>query len=185
MLGFFISMASTKAVGLYTSYRIGQYGIPFKMYKLRTMNLMGNDLTTVTTLNDPRITPVGRWLRKFKIDELPQLWNVIQGDMSLVGPRPDVPGFADCLTGADRQILELKPGITGWATLAFRNEEVLLSQVKDPISYNREVIWPQKIKLNKDYLQNYSWRLDVKIIALTLFSGLPGQPSSPKLTSKD
>ncbi|MDT0294031.1 sugar transferase [Mesonia ostreae] len=167
LIGFFVATASTKASGVYAPYRIGQNGIPFKIYKLRSMHLSVSNKNTVTTLNDPRITKAGRWLRKFKIDELPQLWNVVKGDMSLVGPRPDVQGFADELKGEDRIILSVKPGITGLATLKFKEEEVLLAQQENPISYNREVIWPQKIRLNKQYVENYSFALDLKILFRT------------------
>ncbi|MGO2359476.1 MAG: sugar transferase [Mesonia sp.] len=167
LIGFLMATASTHASGIYAAYRIGQYGIPFKIYKLRSMRLEDNSSSSVTTLNDPRITRTGRWLRKFKIDELPQLWNVLKGDMSLVGPRPDVAGFADELKGESRIILSLKPGITGLATLAFKDEEALLAKQKDPIGYNREIIWPQKIKLNKEYVENYSFCLDLKILVKT------------------
>lgn len=167
IIGFLISSMSTNASGVYAPYRIGQNGIPFKIYKLRSMHLSVSNKNTVTTLNDPRITKAGRWLRKFKIDELPQLWNVVKGDMSLVGPRPDVQGFADELKGEDRIILSVKPGITGLATLKFKAEEVLLAQQENPISYSREVIWPQKIRLNKQYVENYSFALDLKILFRT------------------
>jgi len=95
-----------------------------------------------------KITPIDRFLRKYKLDEIPQLWNVLIGNMSFVGPRPDVPGYADRLQGDDRRILELYPGITGPATLKFRDEENLLAQVPDPQRYNDEVIFPEKVRLN-------------------------------------
>jgi len=125
--------------------------------------------TTVTTKNDVRITPFGEFLRKWKFDELPSLWNVMKGDMSLVGPRPDVPGYADNLKGNDRRILQLRPGITGPATLKYANEEQLLASVNDPQKYNDEVIFPDKIKINLDYLDNWSLWLDIKIIFQTIF----------------
>ena len=171
VVGFLIAMGSTKTSGIYASYRIGQYGIPFKIYKIRTMQVDTNDLNTVTAIDNPRITSAGRWLRRYKMDELPQLWNILKGDMSLVGPRPDVPGFADKLTGEDRIILSIRPGITGLATLAFRNEDMLLANQKHPETYNKEVIWPEKIRLNIYYIKNYSFILDIKIIIRTLIEG--------------
>jgi lipopolysaccharide/colanic/teichoic acid biosynthesis glycosyltransferase len=108
-------------------------------------------------------------LRRFKLDELPELWNVIKGEMSLVGPRPDVPGYADCLNGKDRMILELRPGITGPASLVFANEEEILSKVNDPEKYNREVIFPEKVRINLDYYNRRNLLLDLKIIFATIF----------------
>ena len=102
----------------------------------------------VTTANDERILPFGRWLRKTKIDEIVELVNVLIGEMSFVGPRPDVPGYADLLQGSDRKILELKPGITGPASLKYINEEENLAQVENPQQYNDEVIFPDKVKIN-------------------------------------
>ena len=141
------------------------------MWKIRTMKNIEELDTTVTTSKDPRITPFGQFLRRTKLDELPQLWNVIKGDMSLVGPRPDVPGFADTLVGEDRILLSVRPGITGLATLAYRDEEQLLAKQKDPEQYNKEVIWPEKVLLNRFYIEHYSLWLDFKIIYKTIFGG--------------
>jgi len=140
-----------------------------KNANIRTLrDLEGLD-TTVTAEDDPRITRVGHLLRRSKIDELPQLWNVLKGEMSFVGPRPDVPGFADLLSGDEEVILAVRPGITGPATLRFRDEErELVSQV-DPERYNREVIFPEKIRLNREYVENYSFGKDLKYIFRTLF----------------
>lgn len=124
--------------------------------------------TNVTTDKDPRITRLGRFFRKTKIDELPQLINVFLGQMSFVGPRPDVPGFADKLTGDDRIILTVRPGITGPATLKFRDEEKLLAAQSDPERYNREVIYPEKVRLNREYVENYSFWQDIKYIFQTI-----------------
>ena len=121
-----------------------------------------------TADGDQRITKTGRILRKLKIDELPQLFNVLLGQMSLVGPRPDVPGFADQLAGDDRIILSIRPGITGPASIAFRNEEEILAAVDDPEVYNREVIWPEKVAINKQYVQTQSLLGDVKLILQTV-----------------
>ena len=127
-----------------------------------------NDGHPVTVAGDPRILPLGARLRKYKLDELPELWNVLVGDMSLVGPRPDVPGYADRLQGDDREILRLRPGITGPATLKYRNEEQLLSTVDDPVLYNDEVIFPDKVRINRYYLHHYSFLMDIRIILATL-----------------
>jgi lipopolysaccharide/colanic/teichoic acid biosynthesis glycosyltransferase len=167
-ISFLAIVISSRTSGIYAPYRIGRHGLPFKIYKLKTMREVSGLMNSVTTKNDPRITSIGKWLRKFKIDELPQLWNVLKGEMSLVGPRPDVAGFADQLQGQDREILSLLPGITGLATLNFKQEEELLAQQKDPVTYNREVIWPEKIKLNKEYIENYSFGLDIQILWKTI-----------------
>lgn len=146
--------------------RVGQNGKLFRIYKIRTMyNVAG---TSVTTSNDARITRSGAILRRYKLDELPQLWNVFIGTMSLVGPRPDAPGFADRLVGVDRRILLLKPGITGPATLKYRNEEEILSKQVDPEAYNRDIIWPDKVAINRDYIDNYSLITDIRIIFRTV-----------------
>ena len=167
-ISFLAIVISSRTSGIYAPYRIGRHGLSFKIYKLKTMREVSGPINSVTTKNDPRITSIGKWLRKFKIDELPQLWNVLKGEMSLVGPRPDVAGFADQLQGQDREILSLLPGITGLATLNFKQEEELLAQQKDPVTYNREVIWPEKIKLNKEYIENYSFGLDIQILWKTI-----------------
>jgi len=126
--------------------------------------------TSITTKNDPRITSVGRFLRRFKLDELPQLINVLKGDMSFVGPRPDVPGFADKLKGKDRIILSIRPGITGPATLKYRNEEEILAKQPNPDKYNAEVIYPDKIRINREYVENYSFWKDMGYIIRTIVS---------------
>ena len=125
--------------------------------------------SNVTTDRDPRITKIGRFFRKTKIDELPQLINVLKGDMSFVGPRPDVPGYADRLQGEDRIILSVKPGITGPATLKYKNEEEILAKVDNPEKYNDEVIWPDKVRINKEYIKNWSLKRDIIYILKTIF----------------
>lgn len=147
--------------------RIGQYGRPFFLIKFRTMRAH-SESSYVSVAGDSRITPLGTFLRRYKIDELPELWNVLIGDMSFVGPRPDVPGYADELQGEERRILELKPGITGPATLKYRNEEELLAVQADPQTYNDEVIWPDKVRINLQYLQERTFFGDIKIILQTL-----------------
>ena len=164
-----ITTISTKSNGFFIQNRVGKDGKLFNLFKIKTMKPVLGINTTVTTRNDTRITKLGHFFRKTKLDELPTLWNVLKGDMSLVGPRPDVPGYADKLKGDDRRILELRPGITGPATLKYANEEQLLATVDDPIKYNDEVIFPDKVKINLEYLDNWSLWLDIKIIFQTIF----------------
>ena len=165
-----IASFSTRNFGLFRQIRIGENGKLFKIFKIRTMNVNIPNEDFITLKNDERITPFGKFLRLFKLDELPQLFNVLMGDMSLVGPRPDVIGYADKLTGYDRIILSVKPGITGPATLKFKNEEDILSKQNNPKKYNDRVIWPEKIKLNKQYIQHWSLINDIKCIVKTIIS---------------
>lgn len=152
---------------LFRQTRVGQSGRLFTMYKFRSMTV-NNDGPSVSVAGDARITPLGEKLRKYKLDELPELWNVLVGDMSFVGPRPDVPGYADALTGDDREVLKLRPGITGPASLKYRDEEELLATVEDPQRYNDEVIFPDKVRLNRYYLHHYSFWMDLKMIFATV-----------------
>lgn len=126
---------------------------------------------SITTANDARVTKIGRFLRKYKLDELPQLWNVFKGDMSFVGPRPEVPEYIANLNGEQRRILSVKPGITGPATLYFRNEEELLALCKNPKKFNDEVIYPEKIKINLEYIDSQSFLKDVGFIIATVLPG--------------
>jgi len=132
--------------------------------------------SSVTVRGESRITPLGRVLRKYKLDELPGLWNILAGDMSFVGPRPDVPGYADKLSGTDRRLLEIRPGLTGPATLKYADEEELLSQQDDPVRFNNEVIFPDKVRINLNYMDNWSFRLDIKIIFRTLLGKKMKEP---------
>ncbi|WP_299097512.1 sugar transferase [uncultured Winogradskyella sp.] len=156
----------TKKYGVFTQRRVGQHGEIFKIYKIRTLkeekHLLGH--------LDRSATVLGKFLRHTKLDELPQLFNVIKGDMSFVGPRPDIEGFADKLEGDDRIVLLVKPGITGEATLKYKEEELILNKQKDPEDYNRRVIWVDKVKINKNYVRNYSFYLDLKLILKSIFS---------------
>ena len=149
--------------------RIGQHGKPFMIYKIRTMYDNAEQGGSVSTYDDPRITPFGRWLRETKLDTILELINVLKGEMSFVGPRPDVAGYADKLQGNDRKILELRPGITGPASIKYRHEDKILAQQKDPKNYNDEIIYPYKVRINLDYYENWSFFLDIKIIFQTLF----------------
>ena len=154
-----ITAIDTQSNGFFTQVRIVQHGKPFLIYKLRTLHSKTN-----------KTSFWGRMLRKTKLDELPQLLNLLKGEMTLVGPRPDVAGYADKLEGADRIILNLKPGITGLASLKYRNEEQILSQQPNPQHYNDEVIWPDKVRINKWYAQNRTISMDLQILFYTLFS---------------
>ena len=161
-----LARRDTGASGIFRQQRVGRHAKPFTVYKIRTMRPVEG--TSVTTSGDARITPLGAKLRRMKLDELPQLWNVLKGDMSFVGPRPDVAGFADALAGEDRTVLELRPGITGPATLKYRDEEVILAGQADPERYNREVIWPDKVAINRCYLEHYRFTGDLALIWRTV-----------------
>ena len=162
------SSIDTRRNGFFTQLRIGQYGIPFRIIKIRTMS--GSICnSTVTISGDVRITPFGSLMRKYKLDELPQLFNIFIGEMSFVGPRPDVPGYADRLVGKERKLLIVKPGITGLATLKYHDEETLLSLQLDPEGYANKVVWPDKVQMNLFYISNWSLKLDFQIMISTLF----------------
>lgn len=148
--------------------RVGQNGKLFTIYKFRTMDV-NHSGSSISVKGEKRITPIGATLRKYKLDELPELWNVLIGNMSFVGPRPDVPGYADKLTGENRNIIKLKPGITCEASLKYSNEEEILAQKEDPVKYNDEIIFPDKVKMNLEYYYNSSILRDVKIIFKTIF----------------
>ena len=166
--GWLAASLDTRRNGFFRQERIGRHGQRFHIVKLRTMRDGMDDLGTVTAASDPRITRSGAILRRSKIDELPQLWNVLLGDMSFVGPRPDVPGYADRLEGEDRIILSVRPGITGPATVKYRDEEHLLSRQPDAQRYNREVIWPDKVRINKEYIQQRSFFGDLRYLYRTV-----------------
>lgn len=152
---------------LFKQKRVGRDGKLFTMVKFRSMTV-DHGGSSVSVAGEARITPLGARLRKYKLDELPELWNVFKGDMSFVGPRPDVPGYADTLTGDDREVLKLRPGITGPASLKYRDEEDILAKVKDPQKYNDEVIFPDKVRINRYYLHHYSFVTDIRLIIVTV-----------------
>lgn len=161
--------------------RVGKYGKLFKCHKFRTMTVKHNG-STVSVAGDSRITPLGAKLRHWKLDELPGLWDVMIGNMSFVGPRPDVPGYADKLQGDDRDVLKLRPGITGPATLKYRLEDEMISEyvVKKQadgdtrpmqeiaVEYNDNVIYPDKVRLNCYYYRHYSFIKDIQMIFCTV-----------------
>lgn len=167
IIGILIHLKMSKGPILFRQQRVGQYGKLFTMYKFRSMTVSHSG-SSVSVKGESRITPLGAVLRKFKLDELPELWNVLIGDMSLVGPRPDVPGYADKLEGESKRVLLLKPGITGPASLKYRNEEKLLTEQEDPQKYNDEVLFPDKVRINIEYLDNWSFWYDIKIIIYTV-----------------
>ena len=153
---------------LFSQLRVGREARLFRMYKFRTMkvNHGGN---SISVKGESRITPLGAVMRKYKLDELPELWNIFKGDMSFVGPRPDVPGYADKLTGDDRRLLSIRPGLTGPASLKYSNEEEILALQPDPVKYNDEVLYPDKVRINLKYIDEYSFFYDLKIIVYTIF----------------
>lgn len=153
---------------IFRQKRVGKYGRLFIVYKFRSMKVAGGGKTSIASKEEDRITPLGQKLRRYKLDELPELWNVLKGDMSFVGPRPDVPGYADKLQGHGRDILKLKPGITGPASLKYRNEEDLLNSVDNPQEYNDNIIYPDKVRLNLYYLEHYSFLKDIQMIICTV-----------------
>ena len=160
---------SSQGPVFFVQERVGKNGKTFQMIKFRSMIEIQNSNSTISVKGDIRITKIGAFLRKFKLDELPELWNVLKGDMSLVGPRPDVCGYADNLIGEDRKILELRPGITGVASLKYYDEEDILATHSNPLNFNDEVIFPDKVKLNLDYYYNNNLWIDIKIIFATIF----------------
>ena len=173
---------------LFVQKRVGKDGKLFDCHKFRTMTVK-HDGSTVSVAGDRRITPLGAKLRHYKLDELPGLWDVLIGNMSFVGPRPDVPGYADLLQGDDRDVLKLRPGITGPATLKYRLEDEMLANVRNlmlesryiPIAqiaamsdqelaewYNDHVIYPDKVRLNCYYYRHYSFAKDIQMIVCTV-----------------
>ena len=176
---------------LFCQQRVGRYGEIFTVYKFRTMTVKreaavasrDSEATSIASQEQSRITPLGEKLRRYKLDELPELWNVLKGDMSFVGPRPDVPGYADQLQDEDREVLLLRPGITGPASLKYRNEEDILQVIDEALQkggeglpagvttvqeYNDNIIYPDKVRLNRYYLHHYSFMKDIQMIVCTV-----------------
>jgi len=150
----------------FVQQRVGQNGRLFRIYKFRSM-VVNSGENGVTLSKDKRITPLGRILRATKVDEFPQLLNILKGDMSFVGPRPDLPGYYDTLEGDWRKILSLRPGLTGLASVFYPFEEDLLQHVEDPVNYYKTTIWPHKVRINYWYLLHRSHGLDLKIMLNT------------------
>jgi len=155
----------------YVAPRVGRNGVLFKMYKYRTMVVNADKIGASSTMrSDPRITRVGHFLRKYKLDELPQLFNVFLGTMSIVGPRPEVKYFTDLFTEEEKAILTVKPGITDWASIWNVDEGKILEGADDPDKAYMELIWPKKKRLQIRYIQEHSFATDIKIIFLTLLA---------------
>jgi len=153
-----IVSVETQSNGLFFQKRIGRYGKKFTILKLKTIH----PKTGIVTF-------FGAFFRKYKIDELPQFWNVLISEMSVVGPRPDIPGYYDQLVGEQRKILELKPGITSEASLKYSKEDEVLRVQKNPLKYNDSIIFPDKVKMNLHYYYTQSFWGDLNIILKTLF----------------
>ena len=168
LIAWIVATYETKSNGFFIQKRVGRNGKIFNVIKIKTMKKVEGVDTTITSSNDVRITKSGKFFRDTKIDELPQLINVLLGDMSFVGPRPDVPGYADKLESEDRIVLSIRPGITGPASLKYKNEEEILASQSDPKWYNDNIIWPDKVKLNKEYIKNWSLKKDIEYIIKTV-----------------
>ncbi len=169
---------------LFRQQRVGLNGRPFTLLKLRTMKLAPEG-TQLTASGDSRITPAGRWLRRFKLDELPQLWNVVRGDLSLVGPRPEVPRYVELADPLWRQVLSARPGLTDPVTLRLRDEEALLSGVEDVEGFYRERLLPWKLRGYRDYLSRRTWMTDLGVLGATALAVLrlrrPVQPQRDEI----
>jgi lipopolysaccharide/colanic/teichoic acid biosynthesis glycosyltransferase len=157
LLAWILAIVDTRTNGVFTQGRIGQYGKKFSIFKLRTMQINPNGADFI-------ISRVGQLLRNYKLDELPQLINVLKGEMSIVGPRPDIEGYYDVLKGEERKILQLKPGLTSWASLKYYNEDDILEKQDFPLVYNDAVLFPDKVKLNLEYYYNNTILGDFKIV---------------------
>lgn len=167
LIALSISLTSGLPI-FFTQKRVGRYGKIFYIKKFRTMVVRSEEDSVITVARDKRVTPLGVYLRRWKLDELPQFWNVLVGDMSLIGPRPDVPGYADQLQGNEARLLYLRPGITGPATLIYKNEAEIMAQVSDPLEYKNKVIFPDKVRINLEYLDTCSLSKDFYYIWQTV-----------------
>ncbi len=167
-LAWLVASFETRSNGFFMQKRVGKDGKLFNIIKIKTMKKVDGVDTTITASNDVRITKSGKFFRKTKIDELPQFFNILKGDMSFVGARPDVEGYADKLEGEDRIILTMRPGITGPASIKYKNEEEILAKQKDPKKYNDEVIWKDKVKINKEYVKNHTLLKDIEYLVKTI-----------------
>jgi lipopolysaccharide/colanic/teichoic acid biosynthesis glycosyltransferase len=177
VLAVLVAAVDTRSSGIFTQVRIGRQGRPFTVLKLRTMRSGAEPESSVSVATHPSISRVGRLLRRTKLDEVPQLINVLAGQMSIVGPRPDVPGFADALRGPERDVLAVKPGLTSEAVLKYLDEELLLDRCEDPERFNREVIFPDKLRLNLAYVRGYRFSRDIEVVLATVRAvlSLPGR----------
>lgn len=168
LLIYILICLESKGGGIYAQKRIGRNGKPFRLYKFRSMQEQADKGSQITIGCDPRITRMGRLVRKTKLDELPQLWNVLRGDMSLVGPRPEVERYVLLYTDQQRQVLTVRPGITDWASIKYVDENLILGQAEDPEQVYREQIMPDKIRLNMIWVKNPSLGVYFKLIIATI-----------------
>ena len=162
LISWLLAVIDTHTNGIFTQERIGQHGVPFKIYKLRTIR-------TEFHSGEKYISRIGQFLRRFKLDELPQFFTVLKGEMSIVGPRPDLPGYYDLLEGENRKILELKPGLTSLASIKYNKEEFLLQKQESPLVYNDSIIFPDKVRLNLAYYYHRSFWGDLVVIWNTVW----------------
>ena len=177
IIGGWIKVASPGPI-FYRARRVGRQGVLFSLYKFRSMAVDADRLGAGITVNDdPRITRVGRLLRRSKLDELPQLINVVKGDMSLVGPRPEDPRYVESYTPEQRHVLIVRPGITSWASVQYRHEEQLLAASTVDDVYRHEIM-PQKLALDLDYVARQSFWLDMRILLQTAFALFQGPPET-------
>lgn len=170
ILGVWVKLDSAGPV-FYRQVRVGRFGRDFMLYKFRSMRV-GSDKKGLITVGerDPRVTRSGYFIRKYKLDELPQLINVFVGDMSFVGPRPEVRKYVDMYTGEQRRVLDVRPGITDMASILYRNENELLATAEDPEMFYREVVMQDKLKINLEYVARHNFWFDIKLIFKTIFS---------------
>lgn len=170
MLALLVVMRDGRPV-FFSQTRVGRYGEPFRIWKFRTMRANSRG-SSITAAGDARITVIGAFLRKYKLDELPQLFNVLLGEMSLVGPRPEVPEYVRAEAPIWRSVLEVRPGITDLASLLYRDEEALLVGATDPAAFYREQVLPAKLVLNLMYLDSRTLARDIRLILLTIYYSL-------------
>ena len=162
LISWLLAVIDTHTNGIFTQERIGQYGVPFKIYKLRTIR-------TESQSDKKYISRIGQFLRRFKLDELPQFFTVLKGEMSIVGPRPDLPGYYDLLEGENRKILELKPGLTSLASIKYNKEDFLLEKQESPLVFNDSIIFPDKVRMNLAYYYHRSFSGDMLLILKTVW----------------
>lgn len=178
VVGLLVAWQSGRPV-MFIQSRVGRHGRLFRLWKFRTM--IDAPGTMITAGEDPRITRLGRWLRRYKVDELPQLWNVWRGEMSLIGARPEVPAYVDQEDRLWRRVLAERPGITGLASLVYREEAKLLAAAEDPERLYRQQILPDKLKLNIEYLEKRSWRTDCLLLWWTARSSWLAAEAKPEV----
>jgi lipopolysaccharide/colanic/teichoic acid biosynthesis glycosyltransferase len=176
---------SSRGPAFYRQQRVGLHGRMFSIVKFRTMRVDAEQLgPSLTAAHDPRVTAIGHWLRRLKLDELPQLWNVLIGEMSLVGPRPEVPRYVASYSSLQRQVLTVRPGMTDLASIAYRHEEELLARDVDLDRYYREVVLPDKLRLNLEYLDRISLSFDLLLLVRTAkVVFIPTTPETRRVTA--